>query len=105
MLRSRGSTIAVGVALLVGGVAEEVGAIRRLWYAQRLPEINDALLEILDGAPSAEALASLVRAEVERSDVEVRDHVVEFLRELERDAPRLHPESVARLGLRLAIAG
>jgi hypothetical protein len=84
-------------------ISELLEAVRQAWYAQGLREINDAFLEILATAPSAETLAAVLGAELERIDPKVRGYVVDFLRELQQGAPHLAPDSVPLRGLAIAI--
>lgn len=86
-------------AALVPSLSELLEAVRQLWYAQGLPELNDALLALLDRAPSAEELAAVLRDEVAAIDEVVRGYVVEFLADLHRGSPMLGPGSTAKQGL------
>ncbi|MCA9661493.1 MAG: hypothetical protein KC486_24345 [Myxococcales bacterium] len=98
---------ALPFAAVVPHLSALLEAVRQLWYAQALPEINDALLEVLDQAPSAEALAAVLRDEVTAIDEVVRGYVIEFLEELRRGGRYVAAGSgsTAKQGLRLALAG
>ena len=67
---------------------------RTLWDAQRIYEINEALLEIMQNAPSAEVLAEALRPCQQGP----------FLKELRMSAPHLAPGCVALRGIQLALA-